>query len=86
MGWDPERRRADLRRGYGAGSGEEEGGSPERLWSGSGEEKAHSAVRGARGRGALHRAPRREAPVGVVRPSACVSGAPAGEWRRPIGE
>ena len=31
---DPERRRVDLRRGYGAGSGEEEGGSPERLWDG----------------------------------------------------
>ena len=31
---DPERRRVDLRRGYGMGSGEEEGGSPERLWSG----------------------------------------------------
>ena len=64
MGWDPERRRADLRRGYGAGSGEEE---------------VHSAGRSARGRGALHRAPRREALAGRVRPSAGVSRPPGGE-------
>ena len=32
MAENPERRSADLRRGYGEESGEEEAGSPERLW------------------------------------------------------
>ena len=32
MAKNPERRSADLRRGYGGESGEEEAGSPERLW------------------------------------------------------